>query len=404
MKNLLKILVASIFLISVSYAGPLDEVAADMGIDEPVMKYPMSGNLIQSTAWSLIMSELEFTLKVRTCGILPGVEAHMIEPVGYFEYVNEPLNFPFIGVKIKSSAIKFGAQRESDAAAEAIRGTSNNTHYVYVPILGLILKKTDDFWCLHRGPVAVKYLSEFDPEYRNDFLKVKMIPHMVAMFSPDNIVSGVVDCIASEVSAQLYGFDVEVSPPGDDPDTAVEGYDTQEFFDQGYQNGQSDNGTWSKIKSSSRDTVNTIRNSIYFVDGCNGFASIGGYVDGNDPITDAMLEWNDIDNMVRGGDLLYRIPNMDKQPEIRFNPIQSQRNPIPSTWCAPRSFPFPIVSETPLQEAYPVIGGPHEMGQSGASVSTGKYLPGAEGVVFVVWQRRDYVAFAYLCPTGKKKK
>jgi len=410
--NIVKKLFLSLLLVAtLSFAE--EETIPDISYDElnsaftdpssqEVMLHPMSENLIGSTAWFLIMSELEMTLELGPCNPIPGLKSHMIEPIGYLERVSSPLNFPFMGFQIEANPVKFGDTHETggETGGESQRTQTAQAHFIYVPVIGMLMKKTMAFWCLHNGPIALPYLSEFDPTYKQDFLYLKMIPQMAAMLSPDVIVSSIIDCMATETAAALYGFSVEVAPPeGATPNSAVEDYDQQNFEDQAAANGESGESFVNSVKADTREIANTIRNSMYYIDGCNGFTAVGGYQDGGDPITDTHGEWHQMSVLLRGASAMSQTSFLDKQSEFAFNGPAEGHLPTPvSSWCGPKEFPMPVPSETVLQEAYPVVGKPHEMGQTGIAVSTAKNLPASEGTVMVVWQRRDYAAFGYACP------
>lgn len=360
------------------------------------MKHPMSENLIGSTAWSLILSELEITLHVEKCGPLFGLKAHMIEPIGYVERVKQPLNFPFVGISIKANPIKTAALYESggNTGGDSVRSQTANSHFIYTPILGLIMKKKMIFWCLHNGPILLPYLSEFDPSYREDFMYIKMVPQMIAMLSPDVLLSGIIDCIATETSAALYGMTAEIPS-----DHSIGAYNSYDFQGTAMANGKNNQGTINKIKGETRSFTDMVRDSMYFIDGCNGFQEMGGYEDGNDVITDTYADWNQMSLFLRGISAMSQTSFLDKQTNITFNDPKGGDSPtIVNTMCGPKEFPMPIPSENVLQEAYPVVGGPHEVGETGIAVSTAKNRPASEGTVLILWDRRDYAAFAYNCP------
>ena len=420
----MKILLTLLMIFSLSFAeeekipdisyDDMTDMFADEGdgVNTEIMLHPMSENLLGSTAWHLIMSELEMTLELADCAHVgfgfPGLKARMIEPIGYLERVKQPLNFPFLGFQIEANPVKFGASHESggDQGGDSQRTQSAHAHFIYVPVVGMLLKKTMAFWCLHNGPILLPYLSEFDPTYKMDFMYLKMIPQMAAMLSPDVIASSIIDCMATETAAALYGFDVEVVPPDGSMTVgnptgasgAIEGYDQENFQDQSAKNGKEGSGMVGQVKANSREVANMIRNTMYFIDGCNGFSAVGGYQNGNDPITDTHGEWHQMSLLLRGASAMSQTSFLDKQSEFSFY-SDSSALPTPITsMCGPKEFPMPVPSETVLQEAYPLVGGPHEMGQTGIAVSTAKNLPASEGTVMVIWQRRDYAAFAYNCP------
>ena len=374
--------------------------------------YPMTENLIESTAWPLILKELEISLKTGECGTgleyAIGLKAHMIEPVGYYERVNKPLNFPFMGISLDGNPILTNTPFESNAAGgDTPKTQATNSHFIYVPILGLIFEKSMSFWCLHKGPITIPYLSEFDPTYKQDFMYMKMIPQMIAMFSPDTLISTIFDCASTEIAGSLYGnIDLSDSAASNE-DLYLDEEDAQTAaFDNGGVSDGEKPSTLDRYKSNGMDAANMIRNSMYFIDGCNGFSPVGGYQDGNDPVTDGHNDWHGMNNILQGASALTPISILEKQSSFGFTPPSGMTNgkltTIVDTMCKPAELPLPMPSQYNLQLAYPLVGGAKEMGSSGASTSTGKNLPGAEGVVFVIWIRRDYYAFAYFCPGAGK--
>ena len=156
---------------------------------------------------------------------------------------------------------------------------------------------------------------------------------------------------------------------------------------------------------------------MFYVDGCHGFSPIGGYVDGFDPIGDATLLFHGIMGVLHGASAMSPVPFLYKQTnamldttalpndvsaanadqaaayEAKFSGL---RNAI-DTMCRWKPFLLPLPSQYLLQLAYPTVGAAKEVGAGGITVSTAKNIPGAKGSVYVVWDRRDYYAFAYFC-------
>lgn len=394
-------------IMSVNLFGEARVTSGDIGLNEgSIMLAPLTENLINSTAWTLIMSELEISLEIGNCGIFPGLRAHMIEPIGYAERVDRPLDFPFIGISIDSNPVKANTPRESGGeGGDTPKVQATNSHFIYIPILGMILKKTAKFWCLHNGPIALPYLSEFDMTYKQDFLYLKMVPQMLAMFSPEMIIAGLIDCVATETAAALYGYQGE-NLTSDHFETTTGEVTSDDDFTQGLENGDERSGTIGQMTTNSLEFVNNVRNSLYFIDGCNGFSPIGGYQDGNDPIIEAHNDWHGISGLIRGISAISPLSVLKKTSTFNFFAPNGARDSLPKaiiSMCAPKPFPLPIASETLLQQAYPTVGGAHEMGQTGIAVSTAKAVPSMAGTVMVVWSRRDYYAFAYSCPGAKAR-
>ena len=166
-----------------------------------------------------------------------------------------------------------------------------------------------------------------------------------------------------------------------------------------------------------RTQLNNIRDTMYHVDGCYGFSTVGGYVDGIDPIIDAAALFHGIMGLLHGVSALSPMPFLYKQTNAIFNtadfPDESSSRDADSaaearskltdamdatdTMCRWKEYPLPIPSQYLLQLAYPTVASAKEVGASGLTVSTAHNIPGAMGAVFTVWVRRDYYAFAYFC-------
>ena len=372
------------------------------------MKYPLTQNLINSTEWPVIMSELEITMDLGSCGtgikFAPGLAAHMIDFEGYWERVRKPLNFPFMGINLGGNIIKTGTPFESnDSGGDTPKTQVTNSHFISVPLLGMIFKKKMSFWCLNSGDIDIPYISEFDITYKYDYMSMKTIPHMIAMFSPDTLITTVFDCAATEVLAVNYGNATSSELSFDQYDTNGE---RDSMIEKGTDNGKGSQGTMQKWRSSGADVAKGIVNSLYFIDGCNGFSPVGGYEDGNDPITDSHNSFHGAGGILFGATALNINSQFKKKSNFTYLKPQGMPNPPNpvDTMCAPKSFALFMPSQYVLQQAYPTVGTSKECGQDAVTTSSMHNLPGAEGQVFVLWGRRDYYAFAYFCPSAKKDK
>jgi len=380
------------------------------------LKIPIK-NLIETTEWPLIMREFEIGMEAGHCGTgiqyAVGLKAHMVEFVGYYERVNRPLNFLFMDISLDANPVKSNTPRESNDNADTPKTQVTNAHYIKFPLLGMIFKKKLAFWCLQTGVIDIPYLSEFDMTYKYDYMNMKMIPQMIAMFSPDTLIGTIFDCVATETAAVLNGNASATDMSYDEFDTYVDSAkatrDSIEGTDSGIDSYNSENpmGTLDKVKTGTLDVVNGIRVSMYYVDGCNGFSPVGGYQDGNDPIVEAHNDFHGMSNILQGASLVVKGESVFKK-QTNFSYLRTPGNrdqPLPvDTMCEPKAFPLPIPSQFGLQLAYPTVGEVKEIGQDGITTSTAKNVPGNKGVVFVLWERRDYYAFAYFCPGYKSDK
>lgn len=408
-KNILKVLLSLVFISTLSFGAENVENNTEEGIDSfndsitstqsTKLKAPLL-NLFESTQWSLFLREFEMTLEVDMCcregdifSCAIGFKAHMIEPIGYMETTKKPLKFPFADIDLGGNITKGNSAFQHSEDTSNVRSVSYDAHFIYVPIMGMIFKKTMSFVCFHKGDLIIPYLSEFDPTYRQDVYYGKLIPHMLAMFSPQGLLSTIFDCMAGEIVNALVGaFDGERNYTGATNETLMS-MDTDNAIENSNQQGEASKATMK--------TMNLIRDTMYHVDGCSGFTPVGGYVNGEDPIQDATLIFHGIMSILHGASALSPIPFLYKQTNIHVNTAQFPRSsPVTAvldTMCTWKDYVLPIPSQYLLQLAYPVVGSAKEVGSTGATVSTAKNVPAAGGSAFTVWVRRDYYAFAYFC-------
>jgi hypothetical protein len=378
------------------------EIAGDNAYNTK-LKAPLT-NLFASTQWDLFLREFEMTLKTKmccnkndisTCAI--GLRAHMIEPIGYMETTQKPLKFPFADLDLGGDPVKGNSFFSSDDDDDSGRGVAGDAHFIYMPVMNMIFKKRLTFVCFHQGDLLIPYMSEFDPTWKQDAFAIKMIPHMLMMFTPQSLVSGLLDCVAGEVVNGIMGYQKgsSINITNDTMESA--------FDDEIGAGGQHEGEAAKTIQ----DNMNRIRDTFYFVDGCNGFTPVGGYVHGEDPIADATLMWHGIMANLHGVSAMSPASFLSKQTDMYFDVASMPTDgPVVSnldTICRWKDFALPIASQYLLQLAYPVVGSAKEMGSTSANVSTAKNLPqSANSSVFLVWIRRDYAAFAYFC--GKDDK
>jgi len=363
-------------------------------------------DLFNTTQWNLFITEFEIEMEIGFCGCgdvdgeftkitldcAGGLKAKMIEPLGYFERSNKPLYFPFADIDLDGNIFQFnnpyytGQEDQGDSPRE----NTLFAHFIFFPIFGIIFKKKLNFVCFHKGDLAIPYISEFDPTSKQDYSYMKMVPQMIAMFSPDGLLSTFFDCAATMVV------------------DAVRGYSSSEKFTQlkNLQTGNADStytpGTqYGDTTQSIIDFSDKIRNALWFVDGCNGFSPIGQYENGQDPLTETTNSFYGVANILHGASAILKIALLDKQTNANFNGFETQMQKpqkLLNSMCRPQPFPMIIPTQYALQLAYPTVGDAHETGASGVEVSTAKNIQVGSGYVFIPWMRRDYYAFAYFCP------
>lgn len=379
-------------------------------------------NLFSTTQWDLFLKEFEITLNFNMCcknnnplTCAFGVQAHMIEPIGYMETSMKPLYFPFADLDMGGNPIK-GNSPFAHSDGKSPRGVAYDAHFVYVPIMGLIFKKRMEFFCFHEGNMVFPYMSEFDPSWKIDAYYAKLIPHMIFLFTPQGLISSALDCMSTEVVNAMtmytngkFGSDTKGITNMPLSITSIR--------DQAINEKSHGMKLIGKYTNDVRSRLNLVRDTMYHIDGCYGFSTVGGYVDGIDPIVDASALFHGIMGLLHGASALSPIPFLYKTVNFHVNSAafpneNSSRNadaavstknklsgamePL-DTMCRWKEYPLPIPSQYLLQLAYPTVSSGKEVGASGMTVSTAHNVPGAKGVVYTVWVRRDYYAFAYFC-------
>lgn len=371
--------------------------------DQHKLKAPMQ-NLFASTQWDLFLREFEMKMDlgvccnkgdIMTCAV--GVKAHMIEPIGYMETTQKPLVFPFAKLDMGGNVLKGNSLMEVMEEMDGGRSVAADAHFIYIPIMGIIFKKKLKFVCFHEGDLLIPYMSEFDPTWKQDLYAAKMIPHMIQMFTPQALISSIFDCVACEIANGVMGYQ-----DGATIDLNAQSLESTSGQDDliGESNQMGD------MEKATLEKMNQIRNTFYFVDGCNGFTPVGGYVQGDDVIADATLTFHGIMAMLHSMSALSPIPFLYKQSNVSITPSEFPRSVTESggldTMCRWEDYALPIPSQYLLQLAYPTIGSAKELGVSGLNVSTAKNVPEAVNAsAFTVWVRRDYYAFAYFCSKSK---
>jgi len=372
-------------------------------------------NLLQSTQFELFIKEFELTLSLGICcnddllDCAVGVKSKMIEPIGYVEQTQEPYYFPFADITLDwdgMSMLKgdsFMATEEDDSSP---RSHAGDAHFLYVPIMGIIFKKKLSFVCFHEGDVAFPYMSEFDPTWKKDYYYIKMIPHMLAMFTPQALLGTVFDCVATEVKNSILGLQGGYRAYVRDQNESSTETGSSSEADMVGQSTESS----SDITLKTLDGLNLVINTFYFVNGCNGFTPVGGYANGLDPIKDLQLRWYGIQGLLHSANAVSPKPFLYKQTNAKFSTagttgddLKKTKASAVDTMCSWKEFPLPIDTQYLPQLAYPTVDSAHENGSTGVTVSTAANVPGAKNsAVFLIWARRDYYAFAYFCGGAKK--
>jgi len=361
------------------------------------LKAPIE-NIFNSTQWSLFLKEFEIYYQPKVCGkgldLAIGFKAHMIEPVGYFEITKDRFWFPFAKIKLGNANPQKAGNPRPGSVAEGGRQSLVYAHYIYFPIMGIIFKNKLPIFCFNGGTLDLPFISEFFPFWKRDMEFKNLIPQMIAVFTPEGLVSGLFDCVATEASASLRGY--------------VSGATTGNI--------NTTNGTMTTVTNIENQNtlerkgisyLDFVRNSLYFNVGCMSFATVGGYVNGGDPLVSAEQLMYTVINLLQGASSVMPAPMLYKQTNFSISQSASTNKGVTplDSWCAPQKFPMAIESQYVPQRVYPTVGKGHEWGQSSVTTTNFANVPGShDDVVLLVWERRDYAMFAYKCPGWGNKK
>jgi len=180
--------------------------------------------------------------------------------------------------------------------------------------------------------------------------------------------------------------------------------DEQEAMNPNIQNNNVKPSRSSNIMDDTEDFLNSIRNTMYWNVGCLGFAPVGGYIPANDPGTDADLIAYGFINLLHGASSVLPNPFLLKQTNFSIAGVPSTGDGREVTsldsMCSPQKYPMAIESQYVMQRAgIPSIGRAHSLGVSGIVSTTAANTPDSgDDWVNLVWQLRDFYAFAYQCP------
>jgi hypothetical protein len=396
LKKILSIFISITLLTSSSFAvtPDRDSIGADLsslsGDQQTQLKAPLF-NLFSSTDWGLFLKMFEIKLKVKFCGEgldkAIGFKARMIEPVGYFETTKRPLYFPFADLDLGGNIKKSGHTRAT-ITSEGGRDEFVWSHFIYIPIMGMIFKKKIPIFCFARGDLQLPLINEFLPMYSKDLMYKNMIAPMVVMFTPQGLLSTVLDCGATVINHEMEDFDSDMNLGSDGK---VENIDVNKVSSE-------------DLESKGEDYVKYVMNSMYFSVGCLGFTPVGGYIEAQDPGVDAELLLYQAINLLHGASSVMPAPFLYKQTNFTANLGSKNDIAMYDTMCEPKKYPMGIQTQYIPQRAYPTVGEAHAMGMTPISTTTAANLPGSnDSFVFVVWELRDYAAFAYFCPSSNSK-
>ncbi len=343
-------------------------------------------HIFSAVDWGLFFREFEISMELGHCGsgldFAIGFKAHMAEPIGFMETTKKPMHFPFADLDLGGSMIKSGTTRAT-IRSEGGRDEFVYAHFIYFPLFGIIFKKKLPIFCFAGGGIEIPFISEMFPPYQKDTMGKMLMGPEVAAYTPQGLLSSVLNCVAT--------FSEDVSN-GNKPVT-------EEEMEDVVQKVEAFKTTQDELESKGQEYLHFIRNSMYFANSCQGFLPIGGYVEGEDPISDAELNFAGVAAVLHGINSAMIKPFLMKQTNFSANTGKLGNTPIPDTMCSPKKYPLPIEAQYVPQLVYPTVGNSHENGTTPLNYTTAANVPGSkDSAVFMIWERRDYYAFAYECP------
>lgn len=298
-------------------------------------------NLMAGVEWDLFFREFEISYEVELCGsgldLAIGFRAHLIEPIGFFETTRQRFNFLFAGISVgDGDPFENGTSRIEDG------NTKMFSHFIMFPIFKEIFdKELRGIFCFDQSEFSIQYLGELDLS-QDEFLMLKMAVEMVSFFTPQAVASSIFDCLATTTANQL---------------------DRPSMYES------------------------IIRNAMYYNVGCIGPVPLGwSSVFGDDPLAAAMAQSARVFNN------LHKIGIFKKQ---------TNWSPGADSMCEPKRSPGWIETQFKHELIYPTVGKSTEFGATPPEWTNFKNVDGSlDEVVFLMWLRRDYVAFAYECGYG----
>ena len=351
-------------------------------------------NFAKTTDFGYFYKEFALSFKPGLCGKgldkAIGLKAHMVEPIGYFETTTKPMHFPFADIDLGGGSyknmIKAGVSK-NPSKESAARDAFTYSHFIYAPLFGMIFKKKVPVFCFSTSSLGIPFLSEFFPPYKKDIIFKNLVGPMTFMFTPQGMLSTILNCTATIGSEALAGGE------GLKENALYDKVDKVEANEETYDP--------DSTKSSSLAAMTFIRNSMFYSVGCHGFAPIGGYVPGDDPNLDGELLLYSTLNILHGASAALPAPILYKQTNFGMNGGKNGAGvKVMDSMCSPQKYASAIESQYTTQLVYPVVDkNPHELGMPPAQTRPATNVAGAkDSVVYLVWQRRDYFAFAYECP------
>jgi hypothetical protein len=346
---------------------------------------------LKNTDWGYFYKEFELSFTPGLCGKgldkAIGLKAKMVEPIGYFETTRKPLYFPFADLDLGKGSYKnvvTAGSTRSSVREESGRDEFTNSHFIYAPIMGMIFKKKIPLFCFSNADLSMPFLSEFFPPYKKDVIFKNMIGPMATMFTPQGLMSTFLNCSATIGMEAIHG--------GEPLNKGV--------LIEKQENIYSNSMDTDSLKAKGDEALKFIRNSMFYTVGCHGFAPVGGFIPAQDPNIDAELLLYSTLNLLHGASSALPAPFLYKQTNFGMNGGKNgQGLQVIDSMCAPQKYASAIESQYTTQLVYPTVGTPHELGAPPLQVSVASNVPGSkDSVVFLVWQRRDYFAFAYECP------
>jgi hypothetical protein len=311
--------------------------------------------IFTSIDWEYVERKWAWSGQINTCvptdlkkGII-GVKAKLIEPFLVAETVKRPFYMKMLEMSLDKDSLKSMIK-----SGKISKGGSKYLHIFRFPILAILMKMgnvdTKGVFYFAAPYTTAYYMSELDPTSWRDFLKIKMLAEYLPFITPQGIAGAITDCVAAmEMEAR----------------NSIKGKDNSNFNNK------------DKFAKDIRDTY-------FFANGCNGIMSIGS---NNDEQENSFVTSI---NMVQSN--LYEFARTGLYKQTVVSILNRNQKDI---WCEAEKG-IRIKWQFVPQIVRPLTGLPTESGVSSIVWSSLKRDGSSGGdVVFEIYKKRDYTAFAY---------
>ena len=319
-----------------------------------------------------------------------GIDVRIAEVAAFAETTSYKWSIPTVGGKVfdnTSDILKNGASRTNKDEGDSNdggRGDLSWAHYIKFPLMGYVLGSSSLFCFDNFLPFV--YFGEFDPTFTEDWMNIYLHPvqtvQKILFNNLIGLISTIADCVASEFVNMAT---ISSDPMNGQLKKFVAPMARAQIFD-GISSGIS------KVLGGAKYFLNGVRDMMIYSQGCQSFATLGGYGEGKDPTSDhELVVASMMDQIVTLKNLGIGFTSQTwKQTEMMYVPV--------TTMCWPLPAPHYLKSQYILQRAgWPSIGKGHVGGVSDIHAANANSVGAQDEWVSFVWKIRDYRAFAYKC-------